>query len=60
MTDPLALQATIAQYWGYTTFRPLQQEAMEDEESATAESNGHTGASTVDDGSGALRADETR
>jgi aliphatic nitrilase len=38
----------------------FQQEAMEDEESATAESNGHTGASTVDDGSGALRADETR
>ena len=29
MIDPLALQATIAQYWGYTTFRPLQQEAME-------------------------------
>ena len=28
-TTPPALQTAIARYWGYTTFRPLQQQAMQ-------------------------------
>jgi nitrilase len=40
--------------------RGLQEEALEDEESPTAESNGHAGASTVEGSGGVLRAEETR
>ena len=29
MSDSRALEAALAQYWGYTTFRPLQREAMD-------------------------------